>query len=281
MENQVYEKRLDQLKQDLLLHEGLEVTPIQRLQHTLPLITKGIVTLKDQVLKDGFTSVDTEIQFFKHIKPQFYALQLYEVWLHGLNATAPVGTREMLKTYYEEELLFLFRQFRLHAFHYQYFKTGGTCLDTQFFLRYALPQDPPLLTLIEAWPDFSSPMDYAVANFIAWERGQEYLLDVITDLYGEQRRRRDGIKRPQLRWTGETINLVELAYGIWLTGQINSGNATITEIIEAFEINFHVKIGLAYRRWFSISKRKRISQTKFIDQLKVAILKRLDDENSL
>jgi len=61
----------------------------------------------------------------------------------------------------------------------------------------------------------------------------------------------------------------------------DGANATITEIIEWLEVNLQVKIGLAYRRWFSISKRKRVSQTKYIDQLKEAIEKRLDDENGI
>jgi len=85
----------------------------------------------------------------------------------------------------------------------------------------------------------------------------------------------------ELKWTRETINLVELAYGIWLTGQINNGNAGITEIIQSLEIHFQVKIGRAYRRWTSISKRKRVAPTKYLDQIRDAVLKRLDEENSL
>lgn len=85
----------------------------------------------------------------------------------------------------------------------------------------------------------------------------------------------------ELKWTGETINLVELAYGVWLTGQINNGNAGITEIIQWLETHFQVKIGRAYRRWTSISKRKRIAPTKYLDKIRDAVLKRLDEGNAL
>ncbi|MGY3212851.1 RteC domain-containing protein [Mucilaginibacter sp. HD30] len=83
-----------------------------------------------------------------------------------------------------------------------------------------------------------------------------------------------------MKWTGDTINLVEIAYGIWLTGQINHGNAGIAEITQFLETSFRVNIGRPFRRWQSISNRKRVSPVKYVDQIKDAILKRLDDENA-
>ena len=82
-----------------------------------------------------------------------------------------------------------------------------------------------------------------------------------------------------LKWTGDTINLVEIAYGIWLTGQVNQGNSSITEIMELLEEAFQVKIGRPFRRWQEISQRKMISPTKYIDQVKAQILKRIDEGN--
>lgn len=74
-----------------------------------------------------------------------------------------------------------------------------------------------------------------------------------------------------LRWTGESINLVELAYGIWLTGQLNNGNATISEIIRWMEASLGIHVGRAYRRWTEISRRDRVHSTKFIDRMKDSI----------
>jgi hypothetical protein len=111
---------------------------------------------------------------------------------------------------------------------------------------------------------------------------RDYLLEQLSNVHirvkTENALQKNGL---ELQWTGETINLAELAYGIWLTGQVNNGNATITEIMEWLEIHLHVKIGVPFRRWFSISKRKRISLTKYIDQIKAAILKRVDEENGM
>jgi hypothetical protein len=279
MENKTYKKWLEELQANLATIENEEMEPLDRVRHTLPMISGLIAKIKAYVIEDGFASVGEEIQFFKHIKPALYAAQLFEVFWYNLSVQKPAGTKEMIKAFYEEELLQIFRLFRTQAFHYQYYKTSATELDHLYFVRGAQPVDIPVLEIIDPYPGFSTTLDYAFAKFMAYERLQVYLLEQLSVLFAENCLAKTADReRHRLRWTGETINLVELAYGIWLTGQINNGNASITEIVEALEVFFNVKIGLAFRRWFSISKRKRISQTKYIDQMQAAVLKRLDDE---
>jgi len=87
------------------------------------------------------------------------------------------------------------------------------------------------------------------------------------------------VQAGRLVWTGGAVNLTELAYGIWLTGQLNDGNVSITQIITWLENHLHIKIGRAHRRWETIAARKRLSLTKFLDQMTEAIRKRLDEEN--
>lgn len=280
MKKSKYEKWLAELQAELSLLDGEDIKPIDRLKHTLPLIAGIINHVKTEVLKNGFAVEEEEIYFFKHIKPEFYALQLFEISWNDLATRKPLGTPEMIKAFFEDELLYILRFFKTNAFHYHYYKTGATELDDRYFIREAQPGSIPILEIIDPYPGFSTAMDYTFAKFMAYERLQLYLIDQLTNSYGENKNA-SGRPNRVLKWTGETINLIELAYGIWLTGQVNNGNATITEITEWLEINFHIKIGLAFRRWYSISKRKRVSPTKYIDQLKEAILKRLDDENGM
>jgi hypothetical protein len=81
--------------------------------------------------------------------------------------------------------------------------------------------------------------------------------------------------------TGESVNLVELLYGLHLTGQLNNGHATITEIIQWLGKHWHADVGNAFRRWHAISNRKRVAPTKFIEQMRDAINRKLDDDNDL
>lgn len=78
--------------------------------------------------------------------------------------------------------------------------------------------------------------------------------------------------------TGETINLVEIAYGIWLTGQVNNGNASISEIVLWLERHFEVRVGKAHRRWQNIAGRKRLAPFRYMDEMKEALVKRLEEE---
>jgi RteC protein len=278
MEKNIAEQWLRELQTELALLDGMNSEPLERLQHALPMINRIIADVKTLVVNEGFSSEKAEIHFFKRIKPQLYAAQIYEVIYYNLCTQTPVGTSEMIRDFYKEELSQVARLFRLDAFHYQYFRTKAIELDHLYFLRNANPPLPPVLELIDPAPGFSTALDYVFGKFIAYERLQEHLVNLLA---GTPVVIRSFTKKGDLRWTGESINLVELAYGIWLTGQVNNGNASVSEIVEWLESHLQVNIGTAFRRWSSISRRKRISQTKYIDQLKDAILKRLDDENGL
>ena len=81
-----------------------------------------------------------------------------------------------------------------------------------------------------------------------------------------------------IKWTGDKSNLIELAYGIWLTGQLNEGNASLNEIIRLLENSLAVKLGNFRKRFSELESRKRLSSTKFIDQMKAVILKKMEDD---
>lgn len=278
MENKIYEKWLLEVAHELSMLDGLDVPPLERFKHALPLVSKVIASVKEQVIKEGFVDNAAEIYFFKKIKPKFYALQLWETLFYSLSSQTPIGTREMIKTFYEQELLQVFHYLKGNSFHYQYFKTDASEMDHVYFLRDAHPSEIPVLELVDPFPGFSTSLDYSFAKFIAYERLRDYLLELITDLYSEPKFAIGRTKLPTLKWTGDTINLVELGYGLWLTGQINNGDAGVAEIIQALESAFHVIVGRAYRRWQSISQRKRISPVKYLDQMRKAVLKKVEEE---
>lgn len=281
MENKIFEKWLSELEQELSLLDESEISPLERLRQALPLIRKVLKDIKEAVLKDGFKSQTDEIYFFKRIKPQLYALQLWEMLFYDLSARTPAGTKEMLKCYYEQELIQVFHLLNANSFHYQYFKTGASELDHVYFLRDAKESDIPVLELIDPYPGFSTALDYSFAKYMAYERLRDHLLDLITGLYGENKPANQICEIPVVKWTGDSINLVELGYGIWLTGQVNNGDAGVAEIIQALELAFQVNVGRAYRRWQSIGQRKRVSPVKYINQMREAIRKRLDEGDGL
>lgn len=280
MKKSKYERGLAELQSEIALLDGEVIAPIERLRHTIPLISGIINEIKEEVLKDGFEKPEDEIHFFKVVKPGYYALQLFELALFNLTINKPVGTTEMVKAFYEEELLFIMRFFRNNAFYYQYYRFQATELDQQYFLRNARPGDIPVLDVIDPLPGFSTALDYLFAKFIAYERLRDDLLDQLAMLYFDKRPDKT---MPKLRWTGEKINLVELAYGIHFTGQVNKGKAEVMEILAWLTESLGIAISpdQAYRMFLDIKRRKTVSPTRFMDRMAESVKRHIENTFSL
>jgi hypothetical protein len=62
-------------------------------------------------------------------------------------------------------------------------------------------------------------------------------------------------------------------------GVINNGNTEIKEVAGVFERMFNVKLDEYYRTFSDIQMRKT-SRTKFLDILREALIKRMDEFNT-
>lgn len=251
--------------------------PLERLKQALKIVQDSLVKLKQIQIEKGFIDISEEIHFFKTIKPCIYAYKIEEVMYFNLSINKPVGTKETQIVYFEEELKTLQRFFQLHAFHYQYYKLGGVELDSLYFVRGAQMSTIPILEASEMDPEFSTGMDFLFAKFIAYERLQLFIIEQIGALKNPAEHHLAKIVQG-LKWTGDAINLVEIAYGMYHTGQLNHGNASLTQIVRWLEENLQVNIGRAHRRFTEISRRKRLSSTKYLDQMRDAINKKIEND---
>lgn len=279
----IYENLHNELKTQLEKVRIEQTEPLDRFRESITVINKYLALLKSQVLELGFTNAENESIFFKHIKPNFYAYKILECERFRLVINIPSGSIAVLTSYYESELEFIDRFFRMNSFFYQYYKHRMTELDHHYFQRASTPPLISTTEVPELDPEFSSPLDYLFSKFIAYEWLREDIGQRLKNLSqpsfaSEEDNSKNILK---LRWTGDSINLVEVAYGIWLTGQINDGNASISEIIRWMEEHFQLKIGRAHRRWTEISGRKRNSYTKFLERMQESVNSRIDDELSV
>lgn len=283
MINELSEKLLRQFEIKLKKVILEAASPIDRLTSSLHLIQDTSKNLKDLVEANSFGTPQEEIIFFKRIKPMLYSFKIFEIDLYQFSLKIPIGDDQDIMAYYREELQEIQRFFKLNVFHYKYYLLGLSDLDNLYFLRNAVVPVGLIHEMPEQDANFSSSHDYLFAKFLAYERLQMHILNEIKVLNNLvlPGASSNSDESERLKWTGEAINLVEVAYGIWLTGQLNNGNASITEIISWFEDKLQIKIGRAYRRWTEISNRKRISSTKYIDTIRDSIHKRIDDEYAL
>ncbi len=233
--------------------------------------------LKEKVLDYSFASPEEEIHFFKVIKPKFSSLLIFYSNVERLEIDKPEGGVLHLKDYYESELKTVKRFFDGNRQIYAYYRSEDDDLDRQLFLR-GVSDTPRWLCKIRVDQDerFSTAGDYLYARIIATEQIARYLETAITGVDFHPFVSDD----IDTTWTGESINLLEMAYGIYQTAQVNNGKIGLAELVRKFEKVFNVTIGRPYRRFSEIKQRKRLSRTKYLDEMAKSINKKIDDEDA-
>jgi hypothetical protein len=256
---------------------------LRRFNESISLINAFLGVVRERVITVAFRDQLEEIYFFKFEKPEYYALKIYEVSLFGILNQRPVGTDEMLRDYYVEELAFISRFFKQYAFLYEYYRSGFTQMDELLFLREGMAPDVLLPEFWELDPEFSTCGDYLFSKFIAYEGLRDFILGELRVL--EVRVVSAGVglvaDKKWFDWTGEVINLVELGYAIYLSRQLGKDKASLTEIFRWLEVSFGLEIGIPANRFREIKRRKRLSRTHFLDQMRQVLLDYMNDEDGV
>ncbi len=278
------EKLYGQLTGDIEKIVSRETEPFTILSAVLKCVREALKKLKDHVLKNPFEDEAAQIHFFKHIKPKFFALRIYYLEWYGIVTGIPAGDKEGLKAAYNEELKVIQRFFRLIAFYYQYYRLGATELDSLLFVRGVEVQSVLIPEVPELDPEFATSCDYLFSKIRAFEQLQEFILTRIRELDPASIPPEVPLKKQpgeKLVWTGDKVNLVEIIYGLFFTGQFNNGNADIALIIRFMEEHFQVDLSRTYRDFMDIRNRKTTSITRFLEQMRDAILAHIDEALAL
>jgi len=257
--------------------------PIERIKQSMVLVRASLSRLRSFVLENGFVDDASEIYFFKYVKPRFYQHQVYAQEFYQLEIAFPYRDATSQKFYLEQELGYIDRFFRQYAIQYEYYKLDGSELDFLYFLRGSSSSSVLLPGTVDLDPEFSTPCDYLFARFRALESLKEWILEKYAFLNGSGDKAISdlGEETAELRWTGDSVNLAELAYGLYLTRQLNNGSAGVAQIFRWLEARLAVNIGMPAKRFNAIRSRKRLSQTKFLDEMKVAISTKIEQEDGL
>jgi hypothetical protein len=285
------DKLFAELKEELSVYADLGTLPVRKVTGAIHSIQAAFSKLKKNIAETPFPRPDDEIHFFKYDKPRFTAEHFYVMEIFTIEAARPLNDTVLLKAFYEQELKYIHRFLAQNKFLYSYYQFDLKELDQLLFIRGAKPVDIPVPDVVGLDPSFTTCCDLLWGKFMAFERLEEWVRHELEELNN------GGIAVPfaqgkggplpvcdspggpgGMKWTGETINLVELAYGIWLTGQLNNGQVSITEIVEFLEKAFRVRIGKPHRRWQGIANRKRLGYTRYIDEIKKALEKRVEEE---
>ncbi len=270
-----YEQLVDQLR-EVELQAAL--SPAQCRETSLNLIHEAIQELKALVIHHTFPDEKEEIYFFKHVKPKFTSLLIYTSRLALVELKKPAGSTKHIKRHYERELLLIRIFYDHHIQLAQYLRAGATFLDSKLFVRGSC--DLPYhyaTTAVDTDNRFTTHYDYVVARLQANERLRTYLLAALQDLEAGNTPGDSPQDKKELSWTGSKVHLIELAYALQESGQINNGTIGVLEIASQLEAFFQVRLGSVYRTFQEMRQRKKDSRTKFLDLMRERLAIRMDE----
>ncbi len=239
---------------------------------------KVINNIKKQFLKDKSMSLDSEIDFFKNIKPKFTSLYIYHNAIFKIETKMPHGGENITKKYLNKELKKLKRFFDNNLDFYNYHRTGSSFLDFKYFVRGNYDVNLRLDSFyFEVDHNFSTSHDFKLAKVLAYDRIQVYLETKLSNIG-----KKFDVEKSQLEpkgkmvWTGNKVALTELLYALHTKGAFNNGAAELKEIASYFEEVFNIDLG-QYRRTFLEIRERKSDRTKFLNALADELIKRMEE----
>lgn len=252
--------------------------PITKSEKSLEITLIVISNLKKQFLKDKIISVDSEIDFFKNIKPKFSSLSIYHNAIFKIETKMPYGGDRITKKYLNKELKKLKRYFDNNLDFYNYHRTGSSFLDFKYFVRGS--QDVKLRLdsfFFEVDHSFSTSHDFKAAKILAHDLVQVYIETKLLKMENKDHKEKSQHEpKGKIIWTGSKVALTEIMYAFHTKGVFNNGAAELKEIASYFEEIFHIDLG-QYRRTFLEIRDRKSDKTKFINALEEELLKRMEE----
>jgi hypothetical protein len=263
-------QRLDEKINELKLE--IE-NPIILAQELIELLLSHMGEMKKFVSERGFKSIEEEIHFFKRLKPVILAKLIYYNAIYKIETKKPYGNGKAIKKYIDNELSKLKRYFDNNLEFYKYYRTNSTYLDEKYFVRGRYDVKLSLDTYyFETDHNFTTSHDYKVAKIIANDLIQVYLEDQLNTTNQKKK-----FEKSPLNWTASKTALTELIYSLYAQGVFDNGNADIKAIAKVFEQMFNIDLGDFYHTFMELKARK-INRTKFIDSLRDALIKKMDEQ---
>ncbi len=257
--------------------EGCDI-PTEDALRMVEFIQTRMQVIKNKMLECDFENEESEICFFKELKPQILSQLIYFNKIYTIELKCPNGSNIIQKSYYEHELDSLTFFFNRNLDFYQYYRSNATHLDGYYFRR-GKPKFRLGIDSSQFISDatFSTGYDYKVAKILSNEMLRIYLnkrLQHIDRISFQNYSKQIGSKT---KWTGTKAAAIELGYGIYAAKVIDNGNADIREIMDVLQNVLRIDLGDYYRTYISIKSRKK-DRTAFLRSLADGLEKRMDDE---
>lgn len=241
-------------------------------------LLKVNLRLKQYMSRYRFSDTGEEILFFKILKPKIFWPLIYHGQVYKIEKNIPDGGHKAIKCYYKIELAKIMEYFNENKDFYRYYRTYNNMLDSYYFKRgnhdIAFMNDS---FEIEFDEHYSTPYSFKISKILANERVVEFLEEKIRLIEQNIELQCQNKREPlPMQWTLNKAALVELIYALEAVGAFNGGQIQIKTIAYNFGLLFGIDLEDIYRIFSQIKDRK-LSDCKFIDKLKEALIKKLEE----
>jgi len=232
--------------------------------------------------KNDFSSVESEIKFFKYQKPYVYGRAIYFSQLQKFQTDKPKSNIREQRNFIEAAIRKLeIKKFKQREF-FRYCRNREKRLDKFYFLRSNEQYEIYLDTArLDGDPQFSTSYCKKAAEII------EY--DLLTSFYDLELNNLTKLEnnltikevKPavlnNLSWTGTKTDLIELIFALNESNALRNGQSELKKIVAVVELIFEIDLGNIYKVFDQIRAREK-DPTKFLDNLKYGLIKKINSK---
>lgn len=223
-----------------------------------------------------FESISEEVKFYRYYKPKFVSRYFYFYRLAQYEIQKANKDAKKLRKYFRKERKRMLRFFKKHVDLIAHLQSPDSTDEHVLFTRKNCCESLCCEKLfLNRCNPRQSKNDLIVAEIMANEQLFIYVEKELNKLKPIEEQ--NLMKGNTFRWTGPKVALVELIYAMASSKMINNGDVDIKDLVRLFEQVFQHKIDAPYQVFNEIKARK-YDQTKFLDQLRDALLQRISED---
>lgn len=271
-----FEELLQSWKLRLQHAEAGETGLPARLETCIRICEESLLELRQWVMENYFPDRDSEICFFKQVKPVIKARYIYYQKVHRLHTGYFNGSGLLAKDRLEKELHDLARYFTDNDQFYTYYRNGSTHHDELYFVRGQY--DWKICPEVNHFDNlFSTSFDGKLAELMA----NELLMKYVDERLNPSLK----LAEPTPSYTTAPVSqtsfpcsisktdVVEIGYAFYTAGVF--GKAPLKEVMGLLSRMFQINLENYAHKFFQIRERKN-SPTKFLDELKTSLVRYFD-----
>lgn len=279
------QKLIGNYESEIAYAKDKKVIEIEKLNNCIEITRKYLNDLRQLVREEGFKNDQEEIYFFKHQKPSIHGNIKFFAMQRTYRISTKTNGNSQKKEYIQSILTKLGSKRNDYPEFYRYFQLKDTSLDNIYFRRGYTNLDAYINTAhFDKDPDFSTDYDFKVAEIKAFELISKFFQNELIEFKMQNIIPKYVEVKPKIMedisWTGSKTDLIELVYSLHASDAIKNGNANLKKMMDVTSLVFNIDLGNYHNTYIQIKDRKN-DQTKFLDNLKSDLLRRIDIEDKL